>query len=261
MGFENWRAGLRGKVARRKKFEGDDDGGNEVDEGSEDPHQRAGKNLIGERGDGKDRRGLQVRGVEDAVAENQEGAKRGSGKHAEEKIEGNRPAVPACFRRERLEHGPPEEDGGGEKTEVFDVVPEIRAEGEIEGGRNVPGEEGDGGENPADEGMGEKFSDALDECVAEKRAERGTHEGLRQSVEQRKRGSAEKDEGRNHEHEENVLDHVNGEGGFVESRERRADGEPEKEHAGEESEKATCVEKRGRRAMQSRASRGDKSGQ
>ena len=53
---------------------------------------------------------------------------------------------------------------------MLDVVPEIRAEGEIKSGRNVPGEESDGGKNPADERMGEKFSDALDECVAEKRA-------------------------------------------------------------------------------------------
>ncbi len=170
MGFENLRVGLRGKVARRKKFEGDDDSGNEVDEGSQDPHQRAGKNLIGERRDGKDRRGLQVRGVEDAIAENQEGAKRGSGKHAEEQVEGNRPTMPARFRRERLEHGPPEEDGGGEEAEVLDVVPEVRAEGEIEGRRNVPGQESDGGKNPADERMGENFSNALDEGVAEKRA-------------------------------------------------------------------------------------------
>ncbi len=69
-------------------------------------------------------------------------------------------------------------------------------------------------------------------------------------MEQRKRGSAEKDERRNHEHEENVLDHVNGEGGFVESRERRANGEPEEEHAGEESGEAARGKKTGRGTAQ-----------
>ena len=80
-------------------------------------------------------------------------------------------------------------------------------------------------------------------------------------MEQRKRGSAEKDERRNHEHEENVLDHVNGEGGFVESRERRANGEPEEEHAGEESGEAARGREEREKNGAERASRGDKSGQ
>ena len=46
-----------------------------------------------------------------------------------------------------------------------------------------------------------------------------------------KGGRAKKDERRNDQHEENVLDHVDGERSFVEGRERRTNREPEEEHA------------------------------
>jgi len=42
-----------------------------------------------------------------------------------------------------------------------------------------------------------------------------------------------------------VLDHVDGEGGFIEGGERRADGNPEREHAGEKSSEMPRGEKTG----------------
>jgi hypothetical protein len=44
-----------------------------------------------------------------------------------------------------------------------------------------------------------------------------------------------KNEGRNHKHQEDVLDHVDGEGSFVEGRKRRANRDPEREHTREKS--------------------------
>jgi len=44
---------------------------------------------------------------------------------------------------------------------VFDFVPEIGTQGEFERGGNMPGDESDRGENPADQRMGENFSKGL----------------------------------------------------------------------------------------------------
>lgn len=54
-------------------------------------------------------------------------------------------------------------------------------------------------------------------------------------MEKKERRRAQENERRNDKHQENVLNHVDGEGGFVEGGERRADGNPEREHAGEKS--------------------------
>ena len=95
---------------------------------------------------------------------------------------------------------------------MFHLVPEIRAEGQFECRGHVPGDQGKCGENPADERMREKFPQRLCGGPAKKRAEDGTHERLRKAVKQRKSGSAEKDERRNDQHQQDVLDHVDGEG-------------------------------------------------
>ena len=98
------------------------------------------------------------------------------------------------------------------------------------------------GKNPADERMSEKFAKGLHGSPAKEWAESGANKPLRESVEEWKRGSAEKDKGRNDKHQENVLDHVDGERGFVEGGEWGADGDPERKDAGEKS-----GETRGRR--------------
>jgi hypothetical protein len=56
---------------------------------------------------------------------------------------------------------------------------------------------------------------------------------LREFAKERQGRGAKKDERRNNEHQEDVLDHVDGERGLVEGGQRGADGDPEKEDAGE----------------------------
>ncbi len=109
---------------------------------------------------------------------------------------------------------------------MFDLVPEVGAKGEFECGWNMPGDEGNGSENPTDERMGEKLPERLHRLPAQERSERGAHKPLGEPAEERQGGRAEKDEGRNHKHEQNVLDHVDGERSFIEGGERRANGKP-----------------------------------
>ena len=96
----------------------------------------------------------------------------------------------------------------------------------------MPRDEGNRGENPADEGMREKFPQRLRGRPAKKRTEDGAYERLGKAVKQRKSGSAEEEERRNYQHQEDVLDHVDGEGCIVKGGKRRTDGDPEQEHGG-----------------------------
>jgi hypothetical protein len=197
-------------------MEGDEDGGEEEDEQAEDPHERAGEDLIFEGGEAEKRGPMRVRRIKYAIAECQEGAERAARKCAEEEIEGDGPARPTRFAGEWLDNRPPEEDRCREKAEVFDFMPGVGAQSEFECGRNVPGEENDGGKNPAEERMSEKFPEGLHGGPAEEGTESGAHKPLRESVEKRESGSAKEDERRNDKHQENVLNHVDGEGGLVE---------------------------------------------
>ena len=155
------------RVQRREEMERDEDAGEEKDKEAEDPHERAGKDLIFKGSDAEERRRFDLGGIEDAITEGEERAEDSAGEGAEEEIEGDGPAWPTRFRGKRLDNGPPKEDGRGEEAEVFQFVPGVRAEGEFEGGGNVPGEESDAGENPADEGMSEKFAKGLHRRPAE----------------------------------------------------------------------------------------------
>jgi hypothetical protein len=94
----------------------------------------------------------------------------------------------------------------------------------------VPGEESDGGENPADEGMSEKFAKGLHSRPAEEWAENGADKTLRESVKERQGRGAKKDERRNNEHQQDVLDHVDGERSLIEGGERRANRDPQRDH-------------------------------
>jgi hypothetical protein len=165
---------------------------------------------------GVKRRAFAVREVQQAITKGEKCAERAAGKHAEKKISGDGPAWPARFGGKWLDYRPPEEDGRGKEAEMFDFVPEIGTQGEFERGGNMPGNESDSGENPADEWMGENFSKELHCRPAEEWTECGANEPLREAVEKGKGGRAKKDERRNDQHKENVLDHVNGEGGFIE---------------------------------------------
>jgi len=199
--------------------------------------------LIFERSEAEKRGPTAIRRIEGAIAESEKCAQGAPGKCAKEKIERDGPARPTRFGGKRLDDGPPEEDRGEEEAGVFDFVPGIGAESKFKCGRNVPSNESDCGEDPADEGVGEKFSERLHRAQTQERAERSAHEPLWESVKKRQGGSAEKDERRNDKHKKDVLDHVDGEGGFIEGRERRADGDPEGEHSGEKSGETPWREK------------------
>ena len=223
VGFECW----------RQKFEGDEHCGNEINERAEDPHESAGESLIRQRRPAKDCRGLLVRRIENTVAEHEKGTERSAGKHANKKINRNRPAMPANGTGKRLDHRPPKQDGSGEEAEMFDIVPKNGAQREFECRGNMPGNQRDCGGNPAERRVGDEFSEAVQRRPSKSRTNEEAHEELRQAVEKRNGGRAEEHEGRNDEHEENVLNHVDGEGGFIKCGKRRADGKPQEEHGGE----------------------------
>ena len=207
-------------------MEGDEDAGEEKDKEAEDPHERAGKDLIFKGSDAEERRRFDLGGIEDAITEGEERAEDSAGEGAEEEIKGDGPAWPTRFRGKRLDDGPPKEDGRGEEEEVFQIVPGVGAEGEFENGGNVPSEESDGGENPADEGMSEKFAKGLHTRPTKEWPESGTDKTLRESMKERQGRGAKKNERRNNEHQQNVLDHVDGERSFIEGRERRTNRDP-----------------------------------
>ena len=109
-------------------------------------------------------------------------------------------------------------------------MPAVRPQRQIKEKWNVPGDERNGRENPATGGMGQSFSEGLQRWPAEQRAKHRPDKRLRQPVKKRKRGSPQKHERRNHEHQQDVLDHVHGERRFIESRKWRADGDPKRKH-------------------------------
>jgi hypothetical protein len=212
--------------AWRKKFESDKDRRNDANEDSENPHERTGKDLVRKGRDSKKCGGLAIGGVQDTIAKGKKSTQGATRKHSEEKIQRNRPTRPAQFGGKGSNDGPPEKDGSREEANVFDFVPEVGAKGEFECGRDVPGDEGNRSENPTDERMGEKLPERLHRSPAQERSERGAHKPLGEPAEERQGGRAEKNEGRNHKHQENVLDHVDGERSFIEGGEGRANGEP-----------------------------------
>lgn len=108
-------------------MEGDEDGGEEKDKEAEDPHERAGKDLIFKGSDAEERRRFDVGGIEDAITEDEERAEGSAGEGAEEEIKGDGPTWPTRFRGKRLDDGPPKEDGRGEEAEVFQFVPGVGA--------------------------------------------------------------------------------------------------------------------------------------
>ncbi len=134
---------------------------------------------------------------------------------------------------------------------MFDFVPEIGAKSEFEGRRNVPGDKGKRRENPTDKRVGEEFSDGLYEWKAEERAEGVAHEPFGRSMKKRNGRRAKQDEGRNHEHQENVLNHMDGQRSFIEGGKRRADGDPEEKHPSQKSGEARDGDEAGGRAAKS----------
>ena len=58
---------------------------------------------------------------------------------------------------------------------------------------------------------------------------------MREFAKERQGRGAKKDERRNNEHQQDVLDHVDGERSLIEGRERRANRDPQREHARQKS--------------------------
>ena len=139
--------------ARREEANGEQHGGEKAGEEAENPHEGASEDLVLKRCDAKHGRGLKIVRINHAVGEGEEGGQGAAGEHAEEEIKRNAPAGPARLGRKGLNDRPPEEGGGEQKTEVFDVVPAVGTQSEIEEGWNVPGDEGECGNNPTGERM------------------------------------------------------------------------------------------------------------
>jgi len=145
-------------MRRREQFYGDEHGWEKTNQEADDPHEGAGKNLIVEGRNAEDGNRLVVRGIEHAITKSKERAQCAAGKHSQKEIERDGPAGPACFGGERLDHRPPEEDGSEQEAGVLDIVPGVGTQSQFEQVRNMPGEERDSGDDPADQGMSEEAS-------------------------------------------------------------------------------------------------------
>ena len=94
---------------------------------------------------------------------------------------------------------------------MFDLMPKRGAEGEIEGGGDVPSAETDGESEPAEDRVGESGKYPMEEGIGEERSEDIVSEASGESAEDGKIRGTEKDERWSDRKKEKVLDHVGGE--------------------------------------------------
>ena len=94
---------------------------------------------------------------------------------------------------------------------MFDLMPKRGAEGEIEGGGDVPGAETDGESQPAEDRVGERGKYPMEEWGGEERTEDIVGKASGESAEDGKIRGTEKDERWSDRKKEKVLDHVGGE--------------------------------------------------
>src|SRR5712691_8405930 len=124
-------------------LDGDAGGGDQEGDGAEHPHDRARGGLVVERRHRGEPRGGGIRLVEDALAEGQQGGEDGVLHVRQEEIREQHPAWPLRTTWPGLEHGPPEQEGRRDKTQVLDRVPAWRAEGQLIQRGYVPGRAGE----------------------------------------------------------------------------------------------------------------------
>ena len=92
--------------------------------------------------------------------------------------------------------------------------------------RNVPYDQRKRGREPTDRGICDQMSEPSERSPSEKRSYRPSRDWLRKPLKERQRWSGKRDEERSDSHEQEVLNHVNGEGHIVKRSQRGADGDP-----------------------------------
>jgi hypothetical protein len=134
---------------RGEQLDGDDDGRCQINKRPENPHQRSSKDLIFDRGHAEKIGHGGIRRIENAISEAKKCTQCTAGHHSKKQIQWKPPAGPNRLAGERLNHGPPKQNGYGQETYMFDFVPELRFQSEAKGRRNVPADQGYSCGNPA----------------------------------------------------------------------------------------------------------------
>ena len=114
-----------------------DDGRNQVQQRTSNPHKRSPGDLIIRSGERQDPWSIGIVRIENAATEGKE--RRYSRIHeiGGEEIRNDRPARPHRTRWPGLNDGPPEKERGKEETGVLDFVPRFGPVREFVGHRNV----------------------------------------------------------------------------------------------------------------------------
>src|ERR1700722_2002987 len=134
---------------------------NEIRECYEDPHECARQLLVRQRGNVEAQRNMQIGRVDDAIAKGEKRGEGVAGECGQEKVKDGRP-----FRLRDAgpggDHGPPEDPSGGEKAQVFHMMPLLRRQAQREGRWYVPSDQDGGGCEPAKHGIRDRMPEALD---------------------------------------------------------------------------------------------------
>ena len=220
--------------AWREELEGEDHGGSEEDEGAEDPHDSGSEDLILNKRDAEGIGVADVVLVDGAIAEGDGGGDQGVYQVGADEVEEDAPVALLRVRRPGTDDAPPEEERGGKEAEVLDGVPGLVVEGEVVGGGDVPGDEGEVHGEPGYGWLDQPGGEAAEGGAPDERGDDPAHDGRRKAAQERDSGESVEDEGRDDGHDEEVLDHVGAEERVGEAIHGGGDGEPEDEDAGDE---------------------------
>ncbi len=209
--------------------------GNQVGDGSGDPHNGAGDGLVGEGGDSPEARHGRVVGIENAAGEAEDGREDRSLHAGKEEIRDEEPRGPGYAGGIGAEDGPPEDESADEHRGVLDVVPEGVAERQVVELRHVPEPDGHGEDDPradrhyqpCEEGAQRFGTEEGGNPIAAKPGGKPGDEGQHRGREPEEHGGRE--------HEEQVLDHVDRQQQVREGIQRRGDGHVKCDHGAEEA--------------------------
>src|SRR5258707_5072463 len=177
-----------------------------------------------------------INGVNNTVAERKKCGENVEWQGREKKVDEHRPTRPSRNTRPWLHNGPPEKKSGPEETGVLDRMPRPRLQSQRECCRNMPSQQCCGGGEPAKRRLRKYTSNSLHRRRPKQWTENGLQEFPGQSVQQRHHGCAHQDQRRSDGHEQQMLNHVDGQQFLVEGCERGTHCHPDQE----QSEKKTA---------------------
>ena len=154
--------------------------------------------------------------VNDPVAERKKCGENVARQGSEKKVDEHRPTRPSRNTRPWLHNGPPEKKSGPEETCVLGRMPRFRFQPQRKHRWNMPSQQCNGGGKPAKRRLRKYTSNSLHRRRPKQWTENGSQEFPRQSVQQRHHRCSDQDQGRSDGHEQQMLNHVDGQQFLVE---------------------------------------------